>query len=192
MAFTRAGSDPGRGGGARRESLYDQRWETGDEWAGVRKVKAVTSTPASRNVRTQAAVAGQALARLRAHVIALAQMVADADLPPFPIAEVQAILDERGTTGETDPRYGVLVATAQRWAAGLTACLHRDTAYRTLLSAYQRYQTADHVLQVAVEAGGLGCDLTIALPLELARQARAADGSEQGPAVAHAAAGNGR
>jgi len=31
------------------------------------------------------------------------------------------------------------------------------------------------VLQVSVEAGGLGCDLTIALPLELARQAQAVE-----------------
>ncbi len=148
-------------------------------------------------------MAEQALARLRDRVVALAQAVAASDPPPFPIAEVQAILDERGTAGETDQRYGVLVATAQRWAAGLTACLHGDPAYRTLLSEYQRHQTTDQVLQVSVEAGGLGCDLTIALPLELARQARAADepgeppgrlvtGPEQGPAAARAAGGDGR
>ena len=152
----------------------------------------MTSTRASRTARTQAAVAEQALACLRDRVLALAQAVATADPPPFPVAEVQAILDERGTAGETDPRYGVLVATARRWAAGLTAHLHGDAAYRTLLADYQRHQTADHVLQVSVEAGGLGCDLTIALPLELARQARAAAGLEEGPAVAHAAGGNGR
>ena len=120
-------------------------------------------------------MAEQALARLRDRVIALAQAVAAADPPPFPVAEVQAILDERGTAGEADPRYAALVATAQRWAAGLTAHLHRDGAYRALLSEYQRHQTADQVLQVSVEAGGLGCDLTIALPLELARQAQAVE-----------------
>ena len=155
----------------------------------------MTSTRASRTIRTQAAVAEQALARLRDRVVVLAQAVAAADPPPFPVAEVQAMLDERRTEGETDPRYGVLVATAQRWAAGLTAHLHGDTAYQTLLSEYQRHQTADQVLQVSVEAGGLGCDLTIALPLELARQARVADGPggplgrmgagpERGPAAA--------
>ena len=136
----------------------------------------VTSTRVGRTTRTQAAVAEQALARLRARVLALAEAVAAADPPPFPVAEVQAILDERGAMGAADPGYGVLVATAQRWAAGLTAHLHRDPAYRTLLSEYQRQQTADQVLQVSVEAGGLGCDLTIALPLALARQERAADG----------------
>ena len=118
-------------------------------------------------------MAEQSFARLRGRDVQLAQAVATADPPPFPVAEVQAILDARGTAGEADPRYGVLVATAQRWAAGLTAHLHRDPAYRTLLSEYQRHQTTDQVLQVAVEAGGLGGDLTIALPLELARQARA-------------------
>ena len=142
----------------------------------------MTSARESRNGRVlanvvkHAVVSEQALARLRARVVALAQAVAAADPPPLPVAEVQAILDEQGTTGEADPRYGVLVATAQRWAAGLTTHQHCDAAYRTLLSAYQRHQTADHVLQVSVEAGGLGCDLTIALPLELARQVRAADG----------------
>ncbi len=140
----------------------------------------MTSARESRNARTQVAVAEQALARLRDRVLALAQAVAAADPPPFPVAEVQAILDAWGTAGEADPRYGLLVATAQRWAAGLTAHLHRDAAYHTLLGDYQRHQTADQVLQVSVEAGGLGCDLTIALPLALARQARVADGrSEQ-------------
>ena len=121
-------------------------------------------------------MAEQAVARLRDRVIALAQAVAVADPPPFPVTEVQAILDERGATGAADPRYAVLVATAQRWAVGLTAHLHHDATYRTLLAEYQRHQTADHVLHVSVEAGGLGCDLTIALPLELARQVRAAAG----------------
>ncbi len=152
----------------------------------------VTRARASRNARTQAAVAEQALARLRDRVIALAQAVATADPPPFPVTEVQAILDAPGTGGEAEPRYGVLVATAQRWAAGLTARLHRDPAYRTLLAEYQRHQTADQVLQVAVEAGGLGCDLTIALPLELARQVQAADGPgrERGGAATRAARGD--
>ncbi len=70
--------------------------------------------------------------------------------------------------------------------------LHRDAAYRTLLSEYQQHQTTDQVLQVAVEAGGLGCDLTIALPLELARQVQAADGPgrERGSAAARAARGD--
>ena len=145
----------------------------------------MTSTRASRNARTQAAVAEQALARLRDRVIALAQAVAVADPPPFPVTEVQTILDAWGTAGEADPRYGVLLATAQRWAAGLTTHLHHDPAYRTLLSEYQRHQTTEQVLQVSVEAGGLGCDLTIALPLELARQARVADG----PGTAGAAGG---
>ncbi len=139
------------------------------------------STRARRNTRTQAAVAEQALTRRQDRVIALAQAVATADPPPFPVPEVQAILDAWGTGGEADPRYGLLVATAQRWAAGLTAHLHRDGTYRTLLGAYQRHQTADQVLQVSVEAGGLGCDLTIALPLELARQVRAADGPGEPP-----------
>ena len=118
--------------------------------------------------------------------------MAAADPPPFPVTEVQAILDAWGTASEADPRYGLLVATAQRWAAGLTACLHRDPAYRTLLAEYQRHQSADQVLQVAVEAGGLGCDLTIALPLELARQVQAADGPgrERGGAAARAARGD--
>ena len=162
----------------------------------------MTSTRASRTIRVQGAAAAQALARLRDRVIALAQAVATADPPPFPVAEVQAILDAQGTGGEADPRYGLLVATAQRWAAGLTARLHRDAAYRTLLAEYQRHQSADQVLQVAVEAGGLGCDLTIALPLELARQARAAAGPgglpgrlgaglERGPAAARAAGSDG-
>ena len=153
----------------------------------------VTSTRADRTARTQAAVAEQALARLRERVVALAEAVAAADPPPFPVAEVQAILDERGATGAADPRYSVLVATGQRWAAGLTAHLHRDAAYRTLLADYQRHQTADQVLQVSVEAGGLGCDLTIALPLELARQARAAEGPGEPPGrgpAARAAAGS--
>ena len=118
----------------------------------------MTSTRAGRTTRTQAAVAEQGLARLRERVLALAQAVAAADPPPFPVAEVQAILDAQGTTGETDRRYGVLVTTAQRWAAGLTERLHRDTAYQRLLGAYQRHQTADQVLQVAVEAGGLGSE----------------------------------
>ncbi len=133
----------------------------------------MTSARERGNARIQTAMAETALARLRGRVVQLAQAVAAADPPPFPIAEVQAILDAQGTAGEVDSRYGVLVATAQRWAAGLTAHLHRDAAYRTLLSEYQQHQTADQVLQVSVEAGGLGCDLTIALPLELARQARA-------------------
>ena len=136
----------------------------------------MTSARESGNARVQTAMAEQALARLRGRVVELAQAVAAADPPPFPIAEVQAILDARGATGAADPRYGVLVATAQRWAVGLTVHLHRDAAYRTLLAEYQRQQTADQVLQVSVEAGGLGCDLTIALPLALARQARAAAG----------------
>ena len=125
--------------------------------------------------------------------LALAQAVAVADPPPFPVIEVQAILDARGTAGETDPRYGVLVATAQRWAVGLTACLHYDPAYRKLLSEYQRHQTTEQVLQVSVEAGGLGCDLTIALPLELARQVQATDGPgrERGGAAARTARGGG-
>ncbi len=135
----------------------------------------MTSARESGNVRVQTAMAEQAFARLRSRVVQVAQAVAAADPPPFPIAEGQAILDGRGTAGEADPRYGVLVATAQCWAAGLTAHLHRDETYRTLLSEYQRHQTTEQVLQVAVEAGGLGCDLTIALPLELARQAQAAE-----------------
>ena len=152
----------------------------------------MTSTRAGQNTRTQAAVAEHALARLRDRVVALAEAVAAADPPPFPVAEVQAILDARGPGGEADPRYGVLVATAQRWAASLTACLHRDPAYRTLLAEYQRHQSADQVLQVAVEAGGLGCDLTIALPLELARQVQAdRPGRERGGAAARAARGDG-
>ena len=113
--------------------------------------------------------------------------------PGSSVAEVRAILDGRGAAGEADPRYGVLVATAQRWAAGLTAHLHGDATYRTLLGAYQRHQTADQVLQVSVEAGGLGCDLTIALPLELARQAQAGDGPGEPPGrgpAARAAAGS--
>ncbi len=74
----------------------------------------MTSARASRNARTQAAVAEQALARLRDRVIALAQAVAAADPPPFPVTEVQAILDAWGTTGEADAQYGLLLATAQR------------------------------------------------------------------------------
>ena len=158
----------------------------------------VTSTQADRTARTQAAVAEQALASLREGVDALAEAVAAADPPPFYVAEVQAILDERGATSVADHRYGVLVATAQRWAAGLTTQLHHDYTYRTLLGDYQRQQMADQVLQVSVEAGGLGCDLTIALPLALAGQARAADGPggppgrvgaglERGPAASRGA-----
>ena len=48
-------------------------------------------------------MAEQALTRLRDRLMALAQAVAAAAPPPFPIAEVQAIRDERGTAGETDP-----------------------------------------------------------------------------------------
>ncbi len=158
---------------ARSAAISDQ--ETGTHGAVLRRVAAVTSARESRNARTQAAMAEQALARLRDRVMALAQAVAAADPPPFPVIEVQAILNARGTAGEADPRYGVLVATAQRWAAGLTAHLHHDATYRTLLAEYQRHQSADQVLQVSVEAGGLGCDLTIALPLVLARQVQAAD-----------------
>ena len=118
----------------------------------------------------------RAIACRRHRVFLLAQAMAAVDWFSFAVAEVQTILDAWGTAGEADPRYGVLLATAQRWAAGLTTHLHHDPAYRTLLSEYQRHQTTEQVLQVSVEAGGLGCDLTIALPLELARQARVADG----------------
>src|SRR3712207_3453800 len=85
---------------------------TGTQGPGLRRVAAVTSARASRNARTQAARAEQALARLRDRVLALAQAVAAADPPPFPVIEVQTILDARGTAGETDPRYDMLVATA--------------------------------------------------------------------------------
>ncbi len=97
---------------------------------------------------------------------ALAQVIAEAAPPPLPVAEVQATIAAWAELPPSDPQRAALLATAEGWVTRLAAVLEHDADYQALVGQYRQAGGTARTVRVSAEAGGLGCHITISVPLD--------------------------
>ena len=107
-----------------------------------------------------------ALRRATRRATALAQAVAEAAPPSLPAPEVQATIGAWAALPPSDPRRAALLATAEGWAAQLATVLRQDAEYQALVGRCRQYGAGERTIRVSAEAGGLGCHITISVPLD--------------------------